>query len=178
MLKSAKSKLVYKPKSDDKERLKLAFSNAIGGLQTCIRIIKGIADGVGLGPPGLQPGLSALLFVLESIQKTSQNAADIEQLAMRIQTMSSTLQRSQSQGKLSPSIINRIDRLSESWNDDVKQLHKLASRNIMKRLIHHSDDAKAISDHIQAITWSIQNLTVESVLAVEFTLDVSQLCAP
>jgi hypothetical protein len=69
MLKSAKSKLVYKPKpSDDKERLKLAFSNAIGGLQTCIRIIKEIADGVGLGPPGLQAGLSALLFILESIQ--------------------------------------------------------------------------------------------------------------
>jgi hypothetical protein len=68
MLKSAKSKLVYKLKSDDKERLKLAFSNAIGGLQTCIRIIKGIADGVGLGPPGLQPGLSGLLFVLEAIQ--------------------------------------------------------------------------------------------------------------
>jgi len=93
--------------------------------------------------------------------------------------MSSTLQRSQSQGKLSPSIIDRIDRLSEwavfyaairyppefimyrSWNDDVEQLQKLASRNIMKRFIHYSDDAKAISDHIQAITWSIQNLTVQ-----------------
>jgi hypothetical protein len=129
--------------------------------------------------------------------------------------MSLTLQRSQSQGKLSPSIINRIDRLSEwavfyaairyppefimyrSWNDDIEQLHKLAYRNIVKRVIYHSDDAKAISDRIQAITWSIQNLTVqftcfallspvdwvlhrkqvESVLAVEFTLDVSELCA-
>jgi hypothetical protein len=68
MLKSAKSKLVYKSKSDDKQRLKLAFFNAISGLETCIRIIKGIADGVGIGPPGLQVGLSALLFVLESIQ--------------------------------------------------------------------------------------------------------------
>jgi hypothetical protein len=68
MLKSTKLQSVFKPKSDDKERLKLAFSNAIGGLQTGIRIIKGIADGVGLGPPGLQVGLSALLFVLESIQ--------------------------------------------------------------------------------------------------------------
>jgi hypothetical protein len=68
MLKSAKLKSVYKPKSDDKEQLKLTFSNAISGLQTCIRIIKGIADGVGLGPPGLQTGLSALLLVLESIQ--------------------------------------------------------------------------------------------------------------
>ena len=93
--------------------------------------------------------------------------------------MSSTLQRSQSQGKLSPFIIDRIDRLPEwavfyaairyspesimyrTWNDDIEQLHKLLSRNIMKRPIYHSDDAKAISDRIQAITWSIQNLTVQ-----------------
>jgi hypothetical protein len=71
MLKSAKSKLVYKPKrpkSDDKERLKLAFSNAISGLKTSLQIIKGVTGGVGLGPPGLQTGLSALLLVLDAIQ--------------------------------------------------------------------------------------------------------------
>ena len=72
MLKSAKSKLVYKPKrpktSDDKERLKLAFSNAISGLKTSLQIIKGVTGGVGLGPPGLQTGLSALLLILDAIQ--------------------------------------------------------------------------------------------------------------
>ena len=71
MLKSAKSKLVYKPKrpkNDDKERLKLAFSSAISGLKTGLQIIKGLAGGVGLGPPGLQTGLSALLLVLDAIQ--------------------------------------------------------------------------------------------------------------
>ena len=97
-----------------------------------------------------------------------------------------------------PQPVTRLNLLYRAWNDDIDQLHQLASRNIMKRLIHHSDDAKAISDHIQAITWSIQNLTVqstrlavlspfdwvlrwckqvESVIAVEFTLDVSELCA-
>jgi hypothetical protein len=68
MLKSAKSKLVYKPKSDDKERLKLAFSNAISALKTGLQIIKGVTGDVGLGPPGLQAGLSALLLVLDAIQ--------------------------------------------------------------------------------------------------------------
>ena len=56
--------------------------------------------------------------------------------------------------------VTRMNLLYRAWNDDIEQLYKLASRNIMKRLIHHSDDAKAISDRIQAITWSIQNLTV------------------
>jgi hypothetical protein len=53
---------------DDKERLKLAFSNAISGLKTGLQIIKGVTGGVGLGPPGLQAGLSALLLVLDAIQ--------------------------------------------------------------------------------------------------------------
>ena len=68
MLKSAKSKLVYKPKSDDKERLQLAFSNAISALKTGLQIIKGVTGSVGLGPPGLQAGLSTLLLVLDAIQ--------------------------------------------------------------------------------------------------------------
>ena len=68
MLRSAKSKLVYR--SEDKERLKGACSTAINGLQTSLRIIKGIADNAGIGAPGLQVGLSGLLFVLDVIQVT------------------------------------------------------------------------------------------------------------
>jgi hypothetical protein len=70
-----------------------------------------------------------------------------------------------------------------SWNDDFERLHKLASHNIMKRLIRHSDDAKAISDHIQAITWSIQNLTVQFTrfsvqrLLIGFCTGVGRECA-
>jgi hypothetical protein len=57
MLQSTKSKLSRKPESNDKDRLKLAFSDAIDGLQAVVQITKGIASGVGLGPPGLQAGL-------------------------------------------------------------------------------------------------------------------------
>ena len=70
MLQSAKSKLRYKPKGDG-ERLKVAFSKAISGLQTAVRITKSIASDVGLGPPGLQTGLGGLLLVLTAIQVSS-----------------------------------------------------------------------------------------------------------
>ncbi|KIM76258.1 hypothetical protein PILCRDRAFT_12869 [Piloderma croceum F 1598] len=161
--------LAQKPRRDDQERLKKAFSTAISGLQTALKLIKGISTNAGIGPPGLQAGISGLLFILDAIQKTFQNAADIEQLAMRIQKLSLILQKSQD--TLSPSVVARMDRLSEEWNGDIEQLKMMVSRSFMKRLIYYNNDAKAISDHIQSITWSIQNLTVESMLAIEFTLD-------
>jgi hypothetical protein len=68
MLPSSQSKLGRKPKIDDKDRLKLAFSDAVGGLQVAIQITKSVASGVGLGPPGLQAGLSGLSIVLDAIQ--------------------------------------------------------------------------------------------------------------
>lgn len=69
----------------------------------------------------------------------------------------------------------------------------MASRHIVKRLIRYSDDAQAINGHIQTISWSIESFTVnlpshirpassviymvwhqvETMLAVEFALDVS-----
>ena len=68
MLQSAKSKLTYKTKVNDKERLKAAFSNAIGALQIVVQITDGIAGGVGLGLPGLRAGLKGLSLVLDAVQ--------------------------------------------------------------------------------------------------------------
>ena len=68
MLQSAKSRFTYKLKTDNKERLKLAFSTAIGHLQTGVQITKDITNNVGLGPPGLHTGLNGLLIVLGAIQ--------------------------------------------------------------------------------------------------------------
>jgi hypothetical protein len=65
---SVKSKLVHKPRTDDKERLEHAFFTAISGAQTALKLISGVASDVGIGPPGLQTGLSGLLFVLDAIQ--------------------------------------------------------------------------------------------------------------
>ena len=50
--------------------------------------------------------------------------------------------------------------INRSLNTRIQELDKITSRNFVKRLAHHSDDAATISDHIQAITWSIQSLTV------------------
>jgi hypothetical protein len=65
MFRSAKSKLTYKTKVNDKERLKAAFSNAISALQAVVQITDSIASGVGLG---LQAGLEGLSLVLNAIQ--------------------------------------------------------------------------------------------------------------
>lgn len=65
---------------------------------------------------------------------------------------------------LTPQYIAPLTIVCSEWNGDIEQLKKLASRNSIMRLIHHDEDAKAISDHIQSITWSIQNLTVHTII--------------
>jgi hypothetical protein len=80
--------------SNSKKRKQLVDS-CVTGLQTTLQIIKD-ASGIA-GVPGLQAGLAGLLFVIDVIkvncyctlrcfltgkQKTSQNARDIEQLAI------------------------------------------------------------------------------------------------
>lgn len=56
--------------------------------------------------------------------------------------------------------VTHLNLFYREWNDHIDQLRQLEDRNVLKRFLYSSDDAKAISDHIQAITWSIQNLTV------------------
>lgn len=93
---SIKSKLISRIStgSNSKKRKQLVDS-CVTGLQTTLQIIKD-ASGIA-GVPGLQAGLAGLLFVIDVIkvnryctlrcfltgkQKTSQNARDIEQLAI------------------------------------------------------------------------------------------------
>jgi len=60
--------LAQNPQRNDQERLKKAFFTAISGLQTALKLIKGISTNAGIGPPGLQAGISGLLFILDAIQ--------------------------------------------------------------------------------------------------------------
>jgi hypothetical protein len=59
---------------------------------------------------------------------------------------------------------NLSKKVHGEWNSDIEELKKIASYSLVRCFIQHSGDAKAISDHIQLITWSIQNLTVWFVL--------------
>ena len=65
MLQSAKSKLAP---NKDKERLKHACSIAVTVLHTALKITKQISDDVGIMAPGLQAGLSGILYILDAIQ--------------------------------------------------------------------------------------------------------------
>jgi hypothetical protein len=68
MLHSSRFNLVRNPRKEEKERLKQAFFTVISGLQTALKLINGISGAAGIGPPGLQAGLTGLLFVLNAIQ--------------------------------------------------------------------------------------------------------------
>lgn len=86
--------------------------------------------------------------------------------------------------------VSYVNELCRSLDVNIQELDKIVSRSYVKRLVHHSDDEAAINEHIQAITWSLQSLTVrtylfifeyfylaqykvESLLSIEFALDVS-----
>jgi hypothetical protein len=91
-----------------------------------LRIAKEVA--VGAGVPGLQAGIGSLLFVLGVVkvnthhahlltlmiaQKSYQNAGNIEQLAQRVDELTTILQKSKYRGTLSKGAIDRVDHLAK-----------------------------------------------------------------
>ncbi|KAF8586854.1 hypothetical protein K439DRAFT_1659436 [Ramaria rubella] len=161
---SFKAKPVKNPSRKEKERLKNTFSKAIN----MVDLIQAITKDVRIALPGLQTGLGGLLSIFKT---TFQNADDIEQLSKRLEKLLSILENAKKERTLSPLIAHRIDRLSETWSVDIASLKKIASPNLVKRLVHTKKVAKKISDYLLAVTWSIQDLTAVSVLAIEFALD-------
>jgi hypothetical protein len=125
---SIKAKIASKlpTSNDDKARMKRACSTAVSALEPTLKIVKEVAGHA--GPPGLQTGISGLLFVigiikvsrlnlslvrmLTTMQKSFQNAEDVEKLAQRIEGLTTVLQKSKDGGTLSEAIIDRIDTLS------------------------------------------------------------------
>jgi hypothetical protein len=128
MLHSLKSKL--KPKLStspgDKERVKRACAAGISGLQTTLRIANEVAGNAAV--PGLQTGISSLIYILDVIkvrglhklfdkplimeQNTMRNAEDVEKLTTQIEALTTILEHSKEGGNLPPAAIERIGRLS------------------------------------------------------------------
>ena len=102
------------------------FNTAIIALETTLDIVKEAAGPA--GPPGLQTGISGLLFVigvikvnnhslssmpmLTTMQKSFQNAEDVEKLAQRVESLTTVLQKSKDGGTLSEGMIDRIDTMT------------------------------------------------------------------
>jgi hypothetical protein len=77
-----------------------------------------------------------------------------------------------------------------TWIASCKEVQTIGSRPYVKRLINHDNDAQAITSQLSVITWAIQSFMVgalrsisslavanesyqvESLLAIEFALDV------
>ena len=66
------------------------------------------------------------------------------------------------QGKSSPvfKYMICINKLSRSFDEITRELREIANRHPIKRFLGHSNDASAISNIIQEITWKFQSLTV------------------
>lgn len=68
---SRTSLALFKPSkkpADNKERLKKACSTANDALTTILQIVKSVTGDLGVGPPGMQAGVSGILFVLDAIK--------------------------------------------------------------------------------------------------------------
>ncbi|KAF8816122.1 hypothetical protein BYT27DRAFT_7185365 [Phlegmacium glaucopus] len=158
------------PPAETRNRLARASSTAVDRLQLILNLFKGPAGVVAV--PGLKVGVEGLLFVIDVIKKISQNVDDLEQLAARISELTDVLEKSKKNaGTPSKSMQDRIDHLSSKWIAIAADVKKLASRGMVGRTFNYINDAASIACHVQAISWSIENFQIETMLAVEFSLD-------
>ncbi|KAF8809204.1 WD40 repeat-like protein [Phlegmacium glaucopus] len=157
------------PPAETTNRLARASSTAVDGLQLILNLFKGPAGVVAV--PGLKVGVEGLLFVIDVTKKISQNVDDLDQLAVRIGELTDVLEKSKNAGTPSKSMQDRIDHLSSKWIAIAADVKKLASRGMVGRTLNYINDAASIGCHVQAISWSIENFQIETMLAVEFSLD-------
>ncbi|KAJ7924659.1 hypothetical protein B0H13DRAFT_1977327, partial [Mycena leptocephala] len=159
-----KSKLQHKflESSKAKEHMRTACS----GLSSVLGIAKDAASNSGI--PGLATALGSLQYLLDAIQKTSQNAEDIKELSKRVERLNSVLR---SASNLSPAALDRMKKLASTLNDASKGAETLLSHNFMKRTLNFTRDSEWLTSQIQAVTWSIESFTVETILHMEFALE-------
>ncbi|KAF7982844.1 hypothetical protein HWV62_25810 [Athelia sp. TMB] len=161
----------------NKEPFYLAKSPAFAALQTSVKGLHEVADKIPV--PGLKEGTKGLTFVLDAMQKTSQNTSDVDSLTKRIQELSEMLSQATSvlEGvasggtQLSDRMQARIDRMSKAWTDSAQKVKDLGAKPYMKRLMAHDGDARAVADQVAAVTWAIRSFTVDSLIAIEYALD-------
>jgi len=151
-----------------REGFGVSKSAAFSALRTSLDIFKEVAALTGV--PGLQEGIKALVTLLDVVQKTAQNADDVQFLAEQIEGLAAMLSKVTSNGTLSTEMRDRVDRLAHTWKVTVDKVRAIASRNYFTRVIHHDNDAQAIAGHVSTISWSIQSFTVEGLIAIELAL--------
>ncbi|KAJ6552398.1 hypothetical protein DFH09DRAFT_591135 [Mycena vulgaris] len=160
---SLKSKLEHKLGSPEtKEHLR----NACGRLVIILGTAKDVASYAGI--PALATAISGLLLVLSVIEKTYQNADDVEDLSKRLQRLVPVLQNTK---RASPAVTDRALPLATLLDDIYQGAMKMKSRSVVKRSWNFTQDSEWLKRKIQAVTWLIETFTVDTMLQVEFALD-------
>jgi len=162
-------KLKCRGKWSTGESVNVSNSSAFSALRTSLDLFKEVAGLTGV--PGLQAGVKALVILLDTVQKTAQNADDVQSLAERIEGLAAMLTKATNEGPLSANMRDRVDRLARTWTLTVEKVQTVASRNYFTRFVNHDSDAQAIAGHISTISWSIQSFTVEGLIAMELAFE-------
>ncbi|KAJ7145668.1 hypothetical protein C8R44DRAFT_845105 [Mycena epipterygia] len=151
---------------------KAGLVKACSLLQRTLVTTKELADDLGLGVPGLSAALSGLILIVDIIQKTSQNAEDIEGLAKRVQSLKTVLSNaSKETGSVSPAVTDRIRELSQILLEVSNQVRSRGSRNVILRALSSEEDGKWITGQIQTVSWALESFTADTILHIEFALD-------
>ena len=61
-------KLFHRPSKDKQEPQTFQLSNVVSGLRSVVKTIDQVTDVLDVGPPGLKPCLTGLIYVLDAIQ--------------------------------------------------------------------------------------------------------------
>ncbi|KAJ6552433.1 hypothetical protein DFH09DRAFT_1085916 [Mycena vulgaris] len=147
--------------------------NACGTLVIILGTAKDAASNAGI--PELATAISSFLLVLSVIEKTYQNADDVEDLSKRLQRLVPVLQNTK---RASPAVTDRVLPLATFLDEIYQGTMKMKSGSVVKRSWNFTQDSEWLKRKIHAVTWLIETFTVDTMLQVEFALDVRPVKYP
>ncbi|KAF7340443.1 WD40 repeat-like protein [Mycena venus] len=153
---------------DTKER-RAKINSACSGLRMVLIAARDTVASVGV--PGLAVAMSGLLLVVDVIQKTGQTVEDVVKLTTHIEKLARVLSEALERGTISHLAANRIDRLASTLKRVSDDAEKLGSKGFIARALTSDQDGQRLQAQIQALSWSIESFTLETVMNMEFLLD-------
>ncbi|KAJ6552448.1 hypothetical protein DFH09DRAFT_1085933 [Mycena vulgaris] len=147
--------------------------NACGTLVIILGTAKDAASNSGILE--LATAISSFLLVLSVIEKTYQNADDVEDLSKRLQRLVPVLQITK---RASSAVTDRVLPLATLLDEIHQGAMRMKSRSVVKHSWNFTQDSEWLKRKTHAVTWLIETFTVDTMLQVEFALDVRPVKYP
>ncbi|KAG8938463.1 hypothetical protein FRC03_007226, partial [Tulasnella sp. 419] len=117
-------------------------AEASAALITSLTILKESLDGV--PAPGLKGAVGGLLEVIKAIDKTKENAKDIESLSNHISQLNTTIVNSIKGRKMDNDLKNRVDFLTRDLLLIQADYQKMSKKNPLRQFFSVNDHATTI----------------------------------